>query len=69
MKSNLSEHQIPANFDKLERDEINKILEYMDEVPEAYVNFLIWCQIKDAIKQAEEEFALGQGDSEEPDYE
>jgi len=65
----LSDHQLPADFAKLERDEINKILEYMDEVPEAYVNFLIWCQIKEAIKQAEDEFTLGQGDSEEPDYE
>jgi hypothetical protein len=69
MKSNLSEHQLPVDFAKLERDEINEILDWLDSDVEYYVRFMQWRQVRDAVKQAENEFMLGQGDSEEPDYE
>jgi hypothetical protein len=69
MKSNLSEHQIPADFAKLERDEINDILEWLDEDIDYYVRFMQWRQVRDEIRKAEQTFMLNQGESEEPDYE
>jgi hypothetical protein len=69
MKSNLSEHLLPVDFNKLERDEINDILEWLDEDVDYYVRFMQWRQVRDEIKKAEQEFMLKQGDSEEPDYE
>jgi len=69
MKSNLSEHQIPVDFNKLERDEINDILEWLDEDVDYYVRFIQWRQVRDEIRKAEQAFMLGQGESEEPDYE
>jgi hypothetical protein len=68
MKSNLSEHLMPVDFNKLERDEVNEILEWLDSDVEYYVRFMQWRQVRDAVQQAEQEFMLGQGDSEEPDY-
>jgi len=69
MKSNLSEHLLPVDFNKLERDEINDILEWLDEDVDYYVRFMQWRQVRNEIKKAENEFMLRQGDSKEPDYE
>jgi hypothetical protein len=47
----------PADFEQMKQDEIKLMLEYMDEVPDAYVNFLIWQQIKAAYRTAEENYS------------
>jgi len=69
MKSNLSEHLLPVDFNKLERDEINDILEWLDEDVDYYVRFMQWRQVRDEIRKAEQEFMKQQGELDEPDYE
>ena len=55
MKSNLSEHLMPVDFAKLERDEINEILEWLDSDTDYYMRFLMWKHVKDNIEVLPEE--------------
>jgi len=63
MKSNLAEHQEAVNWEVVRKQEIEDIVNYMDEVPDAYVNFLMWKQVRDAYTKAENDFANEQDDS------
>lgn len=44
------------DWNRLERDEINLILEFMDEDTDSYIKFLMWKQVKEEVKKAEQEF-------------
>ena len=65
MKSNLSEHQEAVNFEVLRRQEMEDILEWLDTDLEYYERFLYFQQIKNAQRQAEQDWASGQ----DPTYE
>ena len=65
MKSNLTPHMNNVNFEVVRKQEIEDILEWLDTDLEYYERFLYFQQIKNAQRQAEQDWASGQ----DPTYE
>jgi hypothetical protein len=57
MKSNLTEHMTPINWNTVRKQEVDDIMDWLDEDVDSYVRFLAWRQIRDAYKAAETDWA------------
>jgi len=68
MKSNLSEHMNPVDFEIVRQQEMDEILEWLDEDTDSYVRFLAWKQVRDAYRQAQDEWARSQDETQDPEY-
>ena len=65
--SKLSDHMLPADWEKLKQEEIENILLWLDEQPDKYVEFLLWQDVKKQYEEAANEWLRNQIQSEEMD--